>query len=273
MQVIYIDVLFLINTVANYLLLLTSAKICDAYTLRRRIFFASLTGGIYSIFAAMPEYEHLNTLAPKAICAAVMILFAFGFRKSIIRLFCVFIAVSAALGGIIYAISLGQNGVFSPPGLRALAISFLLSIGIIASVFRRTGRKITETHKIHISCFGKSLELTAFVDTGNNLKDPMSGTPAIIVSTIDIKPLMPKELYRLITTYAPAKALEALSGTEHADKFRLLPYSAVGIENSMLLALRADVKIDGKPSPKTLIALSPTNVSDGGAYSAIIGRN
>jgi len=72
-------------------------------------------------------------------------------------------------------------------------------------------------------------------------------------------------------TPAGLKAMEALSGTVHADKFRLLPYSAVGIENSMLLALRADVKIDGETAPKTLVALSPTKVSDGGAYSALMG--
>ncbi|MBQ8830120.1 MAG: sigma-E processing peptidase SpoIIGA [Oscillospiraceae bacterium] len=271
MQVIYIDILFLTNTAANYLLLLASAKICDVYTLRRRIFFAALAGGVYSVFAAIPTYDYLNTLAAKALSAAVMALLTFGFRKAILRLYCVFLAVSASLGGVVYAVSLGTDGIFSPPGIRSLALSFLVSVAIIAAVFRRSGKASAETHKVHISCFGKSIELTAFVDTGNSLKDPLSGAPAIIVSTADLKPLLPGELYRLVSTLGPAEVLEALSGSAYADKFRLLPYSAVGVENSMLLALRADVKIDGKPSPQTLIALSPTNVSDGGAYSALMG--
>ncbi|MBQ4040608.1 MAG: sigma-E processing peptidase SpoIIGA [Oscillospiraceae bacterium] len=271
MQVIYIDFLFLINTAANYLLLLASAKICDIYALRRRIFLGALLGGIYSVIASVPNYEYLNTLAAKALCAIAMTLFAFGFRKSFLRILCIFITVSAALGGIVYAVSLGSSGVFSPPGLRSLALSFVLSLGIIAIVFRRTGKTTAETHKIHISCFGNSIELTAIVDTGNSLKDPISGAPVVIIGTDEIKPLLPRELYRLISTLKPAEAMEALSGTVHADKFRLLPYSAVGIENSMLLALRADVKIDGETAPKTLVALSPTKVSDGGAYSALMG--
>lgn len=271
MQVIYIDFLFIINTAANYLLLLASAKICDLYALRRRIFLAALLGGIYSILASIPNYEYLNTLAAKALCAVAMSLFAFGFCKGFLRILCIFLSVSAALGGIVYAVSLGSSGVFSPPGLKSLALSFLISLVIIVVVFRRTGKNISETHKVHISCFGNSIELTAFVDTGNNLKDPISGAPVIIINTSELKPLLPRELYRLISTLKPAEAMEALSGTAHADKFRLLPYSAVGIENSMLLALRADVKIDGEPSPKTLIALSPTVVSDGGAYSALMG--
>jgi len=271
MQVIYIDVLFLINTAANYLLLLASAKICDIYTLRRRLFLAALTGGIYSILAAIPDYAILNTLGAKAACAVLMTLISFGFRKEFLRILCIFSSVSAALGGIVYAISLGSDGVFTTPGLRSLAISFLCAIAVVASVFRRSGKAATETHKIQISCFGKTTELTAFVDTGNNLKDPLSGAPVIIVGISDIKPLLPRELYRLVSTLPPAEAMEALSGTVHADKFRLLPYSAVGLEHSMLLALRAEVKTDGKPSPKTLIALSPTKVSDGGAYSALMG--
>ena len=91
MQVIYIDVLLLVNTAANYMLLLASAKICDAYTLRRRIFLAALVGGVYSIFAAVPTYGYLNTLTAKALCAVVMTLISFGFRKSTPRLFCVFL--------------------------------------------------------------------------------------------------------------------------------------------------------------------------------------
>lgn len=271
MKVIYIDTLFFINTAANYLLLLATAKICDTPVLRRYMALSAVFGGVYAVFACIPKYTALNSLLMKAVCAAVMVLITFGFHKNFMRIFCIFISVSAALGGIVYAVSLGNNGIFSPPALKSLGISFICAVVIIASVFRRTGKATHETHKVQISCFGKSIELTAFVDTGNNLKDPLSGTPAIIVGLADMKSLLPKSLYRIITTLEPAAVLESLSGTEFAEKFRLLPYSAVGTNRSMLLALRADVKIDEKPSPKTLIAISPTNVSDGGAYSALMG--
>ena len=271
LTVIYADLLFLINTIANYLLLLASAKICDVFTKRLRIAAAAVLGGIYSLFASVPQYAFLNALPSKLLCAAVLVLLTFGFHRSYLRLTVVFLSVSASLGGIVYAVSLGADGVFSTPGLNSLALSFLCTVGITASVFRRTGKQSAETRKIHVSCFGKSTEFTAFTDTGNNLKDPVTGAPAVIICLESLKTLLPRELYKLIENSSPANALEALSGTAHADKFRLLPYSAVGVKGGMLLALRADVKIDGKPSPKTLIALSPTEVSDGGAYSALIG--
>lgn len=271
MKVIYIDLLFLINTAANYLLLLATSKICDISIKRLRILIAAVIGGIYSIFSALPTFVFLNTLPIKAVFATVMVYISFGLHRFFLRLLAIFISVSAALGGIIYAVSLGSSGVFSAIGLRSLAMSFLITAGLISVIFRRTGKSVTETHAIHVECFGKASDFTAFVDTGNSLKDPISGAAAIIICIKDMKSVLPSELYQLISTLSPTDAFEAISGTVYSGMFRLIPYSSVGIQSGMLLALKANVQIDGKKAPKVLIAISPTEVSDGGAYSALMG--
>ena len=54
-------------------------------------------------------------------------------------------------------------------------------------------------------------------------------------------------------------------------RFRLLPYRSVGVDSGLLLAVRVDaLEVDGKPCPNRLIALSPTPVSDTGAYQALL---
>jgi len=54
---------------------------------------------------------------------------------------------------------------------------------------------------------------------------------------------------------------------------RLLPYRAVGVERGLLLAFRADQAVWGGQERKDiLVALSPTPLTDGGGYGALIGK-
>ena len=70
-------------------------------------------------------------------------------------------------------------------------------------------------------------------------------------------------------------AVENMAGLDREDwrgRFRLLPYRAVGVEHSMLLALRVDgARVGGRDWGPSLVALSPGPVSDGGRYSALVG--
>jgi stage II sporulation protein GA (sporulation sigma-E factor processing peptidase) len=55
-------------------------------------------------------------------------------------------------------------------------------------------------------------------------------------------------------------------------RFRLLPYRAVGVAHGLLLAVRTDKAVLGDRELKgLLVALSPTPVSDGGGYQALMG--
>ena len=52
----------------------------------------------------------------------------------------------------------------------------------------------------------------------------------------------------------------------------MLPYRSVGVSNGILLAMRVEqVRIGKKEQKNMLVALSPTPVSDGGGYHALIG--
>ena len=70
----------------------------------------------------------------------------------------------------------------------------------------------------------------------------------------------------------PVGSLERVKDGELRRRLRLLPYRAVGVECGMLLAVRMDRVMVGKRELKgLLVALSPTPVSDGGGYQALMG--
>ena len=70
----------------------------------------------------------------------------------------------------------------------------------------------------------------------------------------------------------PAAALPRLGTGEWRSRFRLLPYRSVGVDRGLLLAVRVDsLELDGRGRGPVLVALSPTPVSDGGGYQALVG--
>ena len=68
------------------------------------------------------------------------------------------------------------------------------------------------------------------------------------------------------------ETLERLGRQGWQGRCRLLPYQAVGVECGMLLALRLDgARVGTEDYGKLLLALSPTRLTDGGGYHALIG--
>lgn len=118
-----------------------------------------------------------------------------------------------------------------------------------------------------------SIELTALQDSGNTLQDPVSGQPVLVVDGGYVQDLFPSELgITLEAMKNPISTIEHLALKGAGIMFRLLPYRAVRVDCGMLLAARMDsVTIHKKKYQNQLVALSPTPVSDGGAYQALIG--
>ena len=88
----------------------------------------------------------------------------------------------------------------------------------------------------------------------------------------DIAGILPGDVRRAVLSCEAAEAMEIIGGTEAGTRFRLLPYSAVGVSGGLLLAFRPEeLYIDGERRDGALIAISPNRVADGGGYSALIG--
>ena len=65
--------------------------------------------------------------------------------------------------------------------------------------------------------------------------------------------------------------MEELRRTAPALRTRLIPYSAVGTPNGLLLAVRLDAAlVDGKPAEARLLAFSPNDLSDGAVFEAVL---
>lgn len=275
MRIVYLDLLILLNFTANYLLLLITARLGGGI-IRRWLF--ALAAGIGAFYAALPFLGLSWVDAPlcKAGVGILMSLIAFGRNHNLLRTTLIFFSASAALGGMIWAAEmLGGHGLtlehgvlYSWVDIRLLLVLLILCYGILTSV----GGKIfchetKELVTVDIFEGEQSVRLTALIDTGNTLTDPATNRPVLVAEGRFCQSLLPMKL----PLEHPVEAMEVLN---HAGVcgFRLIPYHAVGIRNGLLLAMRADCVFgDRKREEGVLVALSPTPVSDGGGYQALIG--
>ena len=114
------------------------------------------------------------------------------------------------------------------------------------------------------------MELTALRDTGNTLTDPVAGIPVLVAEGALLLPLLPPGTLMAGELADPVACMERLRDGPLAGRVRLLPYRAVGVERGLLLALRPDGLWVNGERRDMLAALSPTPVSDGGGYGALL---
>ena len=281
MEIIYIDSLFFLNLIINYLILLSSARVSNIPLKRLRLGLAAAVGGVYAIAAIIPGLGYFSAWPVKIAAAVFMLLIAFGGERQFLRVCIIFFAISAAFGGAVYGASmLGgygdplRGGVYIPVSLRVLLPSFALCYAAVTIVFRRSGGIGTRTVKaLCIELGGRRVTVQALRDTGNHLRDPVSGKPCAIAETECIAGLFPREVMDAITynLMTPSLALEALAGVpEYGRLFRLVPYTAIGVPLSMLIAFRPDKAYVNEHETELLVAVSPTRLCEDGQYTAII---
>lgn len=284
MTVIYIDTLFLLNAIVDYLLLLSSAKVAGEPLRRGRFALGAVLGGLYACAIFLPGLGFLARPLCRVASAVLMVLCAFCGTRRLLRQTLIFACLAFAFGGGVMAVSLlGRQGlsleggvIYSGMDLKIVLLSAAGCYAVLTLLFKkwaRHTRSAGELLPVTLFLGEKTASFLALLDTGNTLSDPISGRPVLVAQRECISPLLPENLLpeRLDD---PAGFLARLEDQDWRSRFRLLPYRTVGVEGGLLLALRVDgAQIGGCRWGPSLVALSPGPVSDGGTYSALVGAD
>ena len=271
---IYADSLFALNMAIDYFLLLCSARLCGAGLRRARFALAAALGGAYALLCVLPGTGFLSLGPVKLAAAALMSVAAYGGERRWARCFVAFLAVSAAFGGAVFALSLVSGTAFSglmyvPVSPRVLAVSFAVCYAAVSFAFRRAHRRAEwEVVALTVTLCGKSAQLRALCDTGNELTDPVSGRPVAVAGYAALAPILPAGAPReppedAVELCSALSALPALAG-----RVSLVPYSSLGRSHGLLAALRPDAASAAGREVALLVGLSPRALGDG-SYDAI----
>ena len=261
MEIIYVDRFFLLNLLADYLLCLVSARLCGLVLRRRRYLCAALFGALYAVAALLPGLRFLSSAPGVLAAAAVTALLAFGAERRPLRCALVFLGVSAAFGGAVWAL-----GGARPAGIadgRVLLLAFALCYAAVRLLFSRQltlpGRARVE---VALRMGARESRFMALRDSGNALADPLTGAPVMLVTPHALRAALPEAA--LFRGSDPVSELQAAARVPAlAGRFRLIPYAAVGARG-LLPVFRPDgLIVDGREEGELLVAVSPSAAGEG----------
>ena len=150
------------------------------------------------------------------------------------------------------------------PALLLLAgLSYALAALVLSGAGRHTGGDLAT---LTLGFGDRQVTLRALRDTGNTLRDPVSGETVVVADAAVLRRLLPGEDISREDLADPASLLPLLTRRYPAAKFRLVPFRAVGVEAGLLLAMRC--RCGGRD---VLVAFSPSEVGGGGPYEALLG--
>ncbi|MBR5479107.1 MAG: sigma-E processing peptidase SpoIIGA [Clostridia bacterium] len=257
---VYLDVLFVLDFIIDYLILYSVGKVCGGVILRWRLVLSAVLGAVFSVISLL--LPQVYTLPFMLFSAYVMVGISFGFKKW--KLLLVFFGISAAFGGMVFAVGYitGRSLVIS---LKTLAIATVASYIIMVFAFKRraTGTTKREQVKVKILHKGKKAEFYALVDSGNTLCDPITNTPVLIAELDAVYSLFEDGILKTLKKCQCDQVILKGEGM-----FRPIPFTTVG-GRGILPAFKGDmVTVNGKER-HVLIGVSRDKLA--GEYMGIIG--
>lgn len=249
---VYLDGVMLLNFLVDFLLLLAAGRLCGVPVKVSRAIAGGALGGVYAAVCLLPGFTFLGNFLWRTVSLAAMAVIAYGWSVSALRRGVVFVFLCLALGGAVMGIGKGGIlGIVSAAGVLCLlcCVGFRGRLG--GSIYIPVELRYGEKH----------LRITALQDTGNALRDPVTGQPVLVIGADAAQKLTGLTQAQLQT---PVESVGAIPG------LRLIPYHSVGA-CGFLLALRLQgVKI-GSWQGSTLVAFAPEGLSREGAYQALTG--
>ena len=252
---VYLDLVVILNFLVDFLLLLGTNRLAGFPSGGKRCAAAAALGALYSGACMLPGFRFLGDLLWRGISLGLMAVTAFGFDRSTVKRGGVFVLLSMALGGI--ALSLGKGNI---PALTLSAggVWLLCRTAFGGAVGSREYVPLT------LSYGDRSVSIVALRDSGNTLRDPITGEQVLVVS---------QDVARKLTGLSPAQLrspLETLA-QRPIPGLRLIPYRSVGNGGGMLLGLRFEKVKLGSRTRSAVVAFAPEGFGRGEVYQALTG--
>lgn len=258
--VVYVDQVLAGNLLLNYLLLRVAGRLSQVKVPLYRLWLSSILGSIYSLLLFVPGYQLFFVFPAKVFVSVLMVTLAFAPLPLPRFLSCLafFYLCSFALGGIwlglIYFLYANPQ-ILNDTNLLGLInryfwVGFFLALAtlmgggrIILLLWQYRWRSQAYQVGLAVEVEGRRVDLEAMVDTGNSLRDPLSGYPVIVVDHAALQPLWPPFIQRLFAQGIKDETslMLGLAQTSWSTRFRLVPYRSLGLEHGTLLGFRPDL--------------------------------
>ncbi len=266
-QEVYADLYVLVNAGMDLLCFMITALLMHRKILRRRAIPGAFLGGLYALGVLLIGAGGFLAIALDLLAMLFMCSIVFYSKEEklffLLKVTVVNVIVSAFLGGVMTALYAWLNRLNLPievlegDGISVWIFAILAAIsGLLTArggMFLGISRK-TRSVKVEAVLFGTQVTLSALVDSGNFLRDPMGGRGVIVVERKKIAHALPSNFPR---------EGQLNQSAELATKLRLIP-ARTATGDGMLEAIVPDflaiVDREGRHEADYLIA--PISLGD-----------
>ncbi|RJX21562.1 MAG: sigma-E processing peptidase SpoIIGA [Ammonifex sp.] len=250
---VYLDELLANNLIMNYAVLHLTAKLAGVPYRFLRLLSAALVGSLYFVAVFFPEAGNFYNLSGKFLVSILVVVVAFGFLpwRRFLGVWALFFGVSFAVGGVVYGINglIADHGADGVAGYRYVlpgVVAALVLVAVLGKKGRILRRRIAEGFfrvPLAIQMGGKKVELEALLDTGNQLTDPVSRCPVVIVEYDSVCDFLPLELRKVLeSSFEPDFTAigTKIEDPKWATRLRLIPYRSLGKSGGLLVGFKPD---------------------------------
>lgn len=189
---VFLDVLILENFIVNFFLLYITSQTIRIKTNIKNYVFGALFGAMYVVVMVYPKLKYLTYFPVKIIVAILIILITYGKRNLIfyLRTTAIFILYSSLLAGVCILIEYNSNVEINNARIifKSDYKAYIIAIMFIYILIHRLviyiqDRKdtITLIYNVNIITKHSRMTLKAFLDTGNELREPATNLPVMLV--------------------------------------------------------------------------------------------
>ncbi len=275
---LYLDVLFLLNAGIGAAFLLAAGKLVHRRTCRLRLTLSALAAGLYSLvlLLALPGWLLLLLQVPVSL-GLVLLCYGWGGRWETLRLLLGYwggnLLLGAALG--ILGQWLAPLGAVSRGGIYYFPVQplglVLVTIGCYGILWLIGKFRKKPAHRLRFRLRdGKAqVEFTALVDTGNRLRDPITGRSVLVVQQKVLQGCLPGSVLEALGQGRP----EQVQDPDWQRRCGVLPIRTAG-GTGLLGTFRPEglwLLQDGKSQRVgALVAVTPQPLG-GREYQALAG--
>jgi len=292
---VYLDVVWLLNVCFDSLLLWLTAIMLKRAVVWWRVLLGAFIGGLLVVMMFTPFSPYVQHPVSKIVFSLLIVFAAFGFKRIryfLENLFAFYFVTFTVGGGMIavhYFLQQQMNihngmlmthslGVGDPVSWTFVLLGFpALWIFSRARINGIREKKLRFEHIIDVLIVfdGVPIQLRGLIDSGNQLYDPLTKTPVMIVEMDKVKKVLPEELVGHLPFAASMDWLHQAQLEKWAPRLRIVPYRVVGSEQRFLVAIKPDrimlcYEQQWLEVEKGLIGLNETNLSGDGEYECIV---
>jgi len=292
--IVYADILFAVNFTVNVILLWATGRFAEMRATFLRLVLAAAGGTLYLGLLFVPGGAWCLGLPGKIIFSAVMLgiaFYPFNFMQ-FCRLVCYLYLSSLILAGTTLGVFflarisapewLGSTHLVSLDlewWTLAAALAVLVFIGRYSWNFlRKKGWQTAFYLPLTVQFGNEVARVSALLDTGNDLSDPLSGHPVAIIEYGALKSILPSEIRSIFEAGREEDLYwvsQALTASEWSSRFRIIPFSTIGRVKGMLLGFRPDrleVTEHGRAAVvrEVIVCIYNHRLSGQGLYTALL---